>query len=325
MKDRIHIKYGEGAAVIPCAVLDYLERASKLDIRVILGIAAYAKMGYAAPDEITDKLGVTEAQFNESLEFWKKAGIIDTVTDDSAEASSPDLKKLRKTVVSGTTVKRSDEVPSYTSSELSVILERRTEASHFLDECQRLMGKMFSTHDINVILGLVDYIGLEWDYVLAVSEYCGRKGKRSAKYAEKLAISMNDSGIDNTEALKIKFSEMDALEENESKVRALFGMKARALTAKEKKFIEAWFGKFGYNIDIVSRAYEITVNATGEASVPYTNAILERWNAEGLRSIEEIDASIEIRKNEAKNEGAGSFDTDDFFEAALKRSFDNKK
>ena len=134
---------------------------------------------------------------------------------------------------------------------------------------------------------------------------------------------MYDMGIDNAEALKVKLEELETIAANESRVRGLFGLKARALTTKEKKFIESWFGKFGYDIEIVSRAYEITVNATGEASLPYANAILERWNAEGLKTVEEIDSSIEKKKSESKNE-LGSFNTDDFFEAALKRSLEGK-
>lgn len=321
MKDKIYIKYGCSAAVLPGAVIDYMERTSKLDLKILIGMSVCAKMGRTEPQDVIELLGVSEAQLTASLEFWEKAGLIES----KSEENNKEENTVTEQRIVGATVKRSDEVPNYTSSELSVILERRTEASHFIDECQRLMGKMFNPHDINIILGLVDYMGLEWDYVLAVAEYCGRIGKRSAKYAEKLAISMSDSGIDNAEALKIRFAELEALAENESKVRSLFGMKARALTTKEKKFIEAWFGKFGYGIEIVSRAYEITVNATGEASVPYTNAILERWNSEGLRTLEEVDASIEKNKKEATSESTGSFDTDDFFEAALKRSFNDKK
>ena len=136
---------------------------------------------------------------------------------------------------------------------------------------------------------------------------------------------MTDIGIDNAESLKIKLAELEVIAENESKIRSLFGMKARAFTSKEKKFIEAWFGKFGYTIDIVTKAYEITANATGDASLPYANAILDRWNSEGLRTIEEIESSIEKSKNESKSDTTGSFDTDDFFEAALKRSIGSSK
>ena len=76
---------------------------------------------------------------------------------------------------------------------------------------------------------------------------------------------------------------------------------------------------------MVSRAYEMTVSATNEASVPYANAILERWNSEGIRTLEDVDKAEAKRNETSKGEsGNGSFDTDDFFEAALKRSYNKK-
>ena len=71
-------------------------------------------------------------------------------------------------------------------------------------------------------------------------------------------------------------------------------------------------------MDVISMAYEIAVARTKEPSVPYTNAILERWHKEGLKNLEEIEKA-EAQKAPTN----GSFDTDDFFEAALKRSFNN--
>ena len=322
MEKKININYEGGAAAMPLALLKCIESASKTDIRILVAALSCASMGGFASEEVIRLAGVDEKQLSASIKFWTEKGLF----SESAAAETEEIgTKNEDTKIVGATVKRSDEVPNYSPVELSVILERRKEASHFIDECQRLMGKMFNTHEINIILGLADYFGLEWEYIMTVISYCGQKGKRSVKYAEKLAISMSDSGIETVEELIAKLAELDAAAENENCVRSLFGMKARALTAKEKKFIGAWFGKMGYNIDIVSRAYEITVNATGEASVPYTNAILERWSSEGLQTLEEIDASIEKKKNEVKSESAGSFDTDDFFEAALRRSFDDKK
>ena len=108
----------------------------------------------------------------------------------------------------------------------------------------------------------------------------------------------------------------------------MFGMKARALTSRESKCLKGWIA-MGYGIEVIRLAYEMTVNATNEPSVPYANAILERWNAEGWRTLEEIQAQLDAEK--AKKEGAAatdsdghsvlgnSFDTDDFFKAALER------
>ena len=59
--------------------------------------------------------------------------------------------------------------------------------------------------------------------------------------------------------------------------------------------------------------------------MPYANAILEKWNSEGLKTAEEIDTYL--AKERAAREGASavqlgsSFEVNDFFNAALERSF----
>ena len=127
------------------------------------------------------------------------------------------------------------------------------------------------------------------------------------------------------ESMEAEICAMEAMYTFEGEVRALFGMKTRAMTSKESKMLSLWLS-FGYDINIVRMAYEITVNATGEASLPYTNAILEKWNANGWKTVAEIEAGMnaerEKRENAAnKKELGNSFDTDDFFEAALERGF----
>ena len=75
---------------------------------------------------------------------------------------------------------------------------------------------------------------------------------------------------------------------------------------------------------IITRAYEITVNNTKDASMDYANAVLENWYKASLTTLEAVDESIAARKAEKKAAEAkgtlSSFDTDDFFEAALERS-----
>ena len=75
--------------------------------------------------------------------------------------------------------------------------------------------------------------------------------------------------------------------------------------------------------EIVRRAYELNVHANNDPTIPYTGAILERWYEAGLRTPEEIDAEIaaEAERRRGPGEGMGSFDTDDYFAAALQRSF----
>jgi DnaD/phage-associated family protein len=98
---------------------------------------------------------------------------------------------------------------------------------------------------------------------------------------------------------------------------------SRALTTKEKRFIDSWIVSFGYTFEIIKLAYEITIDKINEPSLNYANAILESWNVSGLKTEEAVRAQM-AAEAEAKGEPAAgkSFDSTDFFEAALRRSYE---
>ncbi len=319
---KIEFNYGKKLAVLPASAFDWLERASKLDLKVLLLLASMDTEKVCASD-IAEKLASSEERVMSSLKFWAAAELIE-FTEAAEELKASDTDKKIKKTEGATIVRRSDELPSYTTEELTHILEKRNEASYLLDESQEIMGKIFNTRDINLLLGMMDYLSLDHEYITSLLKYCVAIGKKSLHYAEKMAISMVEEGIEDSETLKARLAELEAIVKNEGKIRKLFGMKSRAMTTKEKKCIALWFGKFGYDIEIITRAYEITVANTNEASLPYTHAILERWNTEGLMTLEDVERSIEERRAQKQASGEtadGSFDTDDFFEAALKRSY----
>jgi len=58
-------------------------------------------------------------------------------------------------------------------------------------------------------------------------------------------------------------------------------------------------------------------------SLSYTNKILESWYSEGLTTPEAVDAAS-AKKNGDKQQGM-SFDVDEFFKAALDRSYRDEK
>lgn len=85
--------------------------------------------------------------------------------------------------------------------------------------------------------------------------------------------------------------------------------------------VERWVCQMQYSDDVLRLAYETTVNATNDASIPYANTILERWYAEGYRTVQDVERALaEYRRKKAEG-GNSSFDVDDFFEAALKRTY----
>jgi DnaD/phage-associated family protein len=319
----VNFNFGNKVIVLPASILEASSDVNMTDIKVLLAVASKSGDGDMDLKALAGSIGMELGEFISSLNSWQKKGLIglsESVGNIEATETEKEPLKLPKKPL-----RKSDEVPRYTTEELSVILEKRSETAHLIDECQQTFGKIFNTHEINILLGLVDYLALGWDYVLELLEFCARQGKHSINYVERTAFSFAESGVDTVEALKIKIAELECMKSNESFVRKLFGMKSRALTAKEKKCIEQWFGKFGYGEDVITRAYELTVSATNEPSVPYANAIIERWFSEGIKTIEDIDRAAAERVESQKSEpGEGSFDTDDFFESALRRSYNKK-
>ena len=307
--------------VLPASVLSHLDAATPEQLRVLLWLASDLSLA-TKHKQLAKLAGCDVATAREAVSFWCNCGIMGEEGESTVPAmasvptDSPVKKKLQ----------RADELPNYTSGELAELLEARASVRVLIDEAQRILGKMFNPNDVNIMVGMLDYLGMNEECILLLLAHCKRIGKSNLRAIEKYAYSMVDKGINDAETMEEEICRVEAMLTFEGEVRTLFGMKSRALTSKENKMLSAWLS-FGYDISIVRMAYEITVNATGEASLPYTNAILEKWNANAWKTVAEIETGMnaEREKREGvsnnKKELGNSFDTDDFFEAALQRGF----
>ena len=326
------INYGSRVSVIPESAIEALPRAGANDLKVLVVLCA--QNGTGDVKKLSKLLSCGEDEVRESLSFWRGTGVIE-VTDGkesdrspnedgktAAEASQLEKKTEDKTVALPKKLRGADELPKYTSDQLADILEKRQETAALIDECQRIMGKVFNIKEINVLMGLVDYLELDCEYIMMLLTYCVSNGKKTLHYAEKLAFALYDEGITQGEQLAEELRRREASVSAEGKIRSLFGIGERAFTTKEKRFISAWINDMGYSVEIIEKAYEVTADATGKGSFAYANSILERWNAAGLRTLSEIEESYKSGEGASKPTN-GSFDTDSFFEAAVRRSLGN--
>ena len=326
------INYGSRIAVIPENAIDALPRAGVEDLKVLIALCSLG--GSADAKKLAKLASCSEEDVRQALSFWRGTGVIEpcgakegaseTVSPEKEEAVSEEKAESEATdkKVEPSSTKKlrgADELPKYTSDELADILEGRPETAALIDECQRIMGKVFNIKEINVLMGLVDYLELDCEYIMMLLTYCVSMGKKTLHYAEKLAFALYDAGITTGEQLAEELRRREATASSEGKIRTLFGVGERAFTTKEKKFISAWINDMGYSIEIIERAYEVTADATGKGSFAYANSVLERWNAAGLRTISEIEESYKSGEGASKP-ATGSFDTDSFFEAAVRRS-----
>ena len=313
----LRVNYGQGVIVLPEAVKSALPSAKKTDIIVL--ITLLSDMSADVPT-LAEKCSVSEDAVEKAIAFWRGAGILAFEQEEAPvkeEKTAEKPKKVGKREDLGT-------LPNYSSTEIAGMVENDREVALMIDECERALGKMLRVGEIAKIVALRDYLGFSPDYITALCTYCAQIGKNSVRYLETTAISLYDDGITDKETLEEHLRKAQEKHELEVQIRSLFGMNmTRALTTKEKKFIESWTQTMGFSIEVIKIAYEITIDKINEPSLNYANAILESWNVNGLKTEEEVRARM-AAEAEAKGEPAAgkSFDSTDFFEAALRRSYE---
>lgn len=324
---KIKLQYGTDAVMLPTAAAAHFDKATKKDIRILFELAAEplcAIDAEAACKAISERINVSPDEIGAAVAFWRGTGVLLAVEDQEqppAQETAPAPAQAAPTAPTRIVTDRG--MPVYSSEELSGVLERRKGLASLIDDCQRTFGKIFNTGEVSVVAGMVDYLGFDGEYILLLLAHCVRMEKKSLRYAEKMAITLHDEGITDAVHLEERLHRIEVMATATGKLRSLFGISSRALTTKEKGMIENWLCNMQYGDDVLKLAYEITVDAIGKASIPYANTILERWFAEGYKTLEDVQNAIADYKRK-KNDNSASFNVDDFFEAALKRTYGEK-
>lgn len=316
---KLKIEYGDSVFSLPREkVMLILPSADGFQLKVLLLAAAddSLRADYdSACERLCKQLDCTKSALLRAFDFWRRAGVMDSVEIPSADVpmgKPADNKTLQ-----------SNSLPTYTESQAADVMEAHKELSQIIDACQQIAGKIFTPAESAIIVGMYDYLHLsDPGYIETLYSYCKAGGKTSPRYIEKVAIGMHDDGIITTEALSEYIERRERVDEVMSKIRTLIGAGSRSLTSKEKKMTECWISEWKFDIAVITRAYEIMIDAIGEYKIAYMNKVLENWHSQGLNTVEMVEAALETyQKNRADTDKAASgFETDEYFEAALARS-----
>ncbi len=332
------VKYIRGQ--LPTELGEILSNADENDLKILIALLMAAGDDGELPEELSvgDLLGMSSAEVNASLKFWRGAGIVGGARATAKAAKSESVENTEKaekseekpqapytTAHRNGAVEKSVGISSYGSEELATLFEKRKVTAEFIDEAQRVFGKTFNSYDTGIVVGLIDQFGFEEEAVLAILSYVTRKGKKGVRAVEKKAIEFYDEGCTRTHEVLAKIELIERSKEIISKVKQLFGIGSRELSKTERTLFEKWTQKFEYDIDVIRHAYDITVDNTQKSAPKYTDRILENWYVAGLRT---LDAIIEYENGKSKEKKEGSlksYDLDDFYEAALQRSLEELK
>lgn len=332
---KIKLNYKDAIINVPAeAVAGNIGSMTADELKVLLFICSDA--GFRADTEdnrahVIKTLDMQWAAIEEAISSLTARGFL--LSDAPVQDAPAEEQTEGKTKKSKASVKA--DSPVYGKEETADIIGRNADLYRIINsDVPRLTGKAVNQNEATILVSLYDYLRLSAECIVKIIEFCRDKDTFSFRVVERTAYSLFDADITTPEAIDEYIERERRKNEVTQKIRDLFGIGKRALIAREKNLIKTWTETYGYGMDVITRAYEITIAAINEPKLDYAGGVMKRWYDGGLYTALQIDADIESSKTDKKKAKAAgknnekakaeSFDTDEFIEAAMKRSYGKK-
>lgn len=277
----------------------YLRYANPLHTQVFLYIKyVFSRDGQVPPiDSIAEELDIAPNRVKFILGYWVSEGELIQLDDDTysfpEDTEAPKSTKKRTEKPKKRARRSASARPSYKSNEIDSAAERNQVLSGMFYQAESILGHLLSGGEMELLYSFYDWLGLPCEVIVMLLNYAAKHGKTGKRYLETVAIDWADKGIDTFEKAEDYIKQLEDQEDTEHQIRSILGIYDRALTQTEKKYIKAW-AELNINPELISLAYDRTVNNTGKLTYSYMNKILVSWHDEGITDSDGVKRSEEI-------------------------------
>lgn len=312
MKYTINIAAFGNTHPLPDEIVDkHIKLASSKQLRVILYIFRHLSSAPSAL-EIAEAVGISEYDVNDALIYWIGAGVLSSAEPQPVPQKAEEPKKARK-------VLSSTSKPS-----LRDVGRRAGEDEKFrllLNLAQEKFGRLLKDNESITLLWLYDDEGMDTSLILMLLEYCISQNKCTLSYIERTAVDWLNNNI-STLADADKYITRKTQAKSAWKiVEAAFGIEDRMPSSSELELSELWLLDWGFDKDILRKAYEVCVDTKSKFIMSYVKKILEGWHNQGFKTASDVVLEKPKAKKENKNNMA-TYDAD-LIEEILKKGYGN--
>ena len=174
-----------------------------------------------------------------------------------------------------------EELPEYTAEDIVKRSDTDGGFKAVVSQAQRKLGRALSTADLKILFGIYDYLALPPDVIFMLLTYC--VDLFAEKYIEKEAYSWVNKEILTLEQADEYIRSAAERRGRVNELRTAMGIRGRALTPTESKYIVSWFD-MGFDNEAILIAYDRTVTNTGSLKWSYMNKILLSWHEKGIHT-----------------------------------------
>ena len=268
-----------GSVTLPLSVVRALEQRGDGDA-ALLYLALLRHQGTVAPRSLAGELRWDRARIESAETVLGELGLI---TRQSQEETPPPAP--------------AEERPEYSAADVAGKLESSADFRGLTGAVEQRLGKRLTTPDLNILLGLYDYLGLPADVVYLLVCHCAERTERrfgpgrrpGMRQIEKEGYAWARMGIDSHDAASAYLERYARRRKAMPQYMRSLGLPERQPSPSEEKYMAAW-QEMGFPPETVALAADKTILRCQELKWPYLNGILKKWHEAGLHTPEEVEA-----------------------------------
>lgn len=281
---------------LPGNVVDsHIKLASAVQLKVLLYIFRHSNQELGA-DDIADALSFNIEEVGDALGYWTGAGILNASVQ-SAETKTPVTKKARM------------QSAKPTREEVARLWSGDPKLQFLYREAQSVFCRGLKQNEASLLAGLYFDEGMDVSVILMLLKLAKQQEKLNTRFIESTAVDWIDSGVETIADAEEKMNLALLYDQCWKLVCSAFGIPKRKPSKKESELALLWVNEWKYDRAVLTKAYEICVDSTGEFSIPYIKAIIEKWHKNGVKKVEDIKEEEKPDKKPKKNDFA-AYDKD---------------
>ena len=191
---------------------------------------------------------------------------------------------------------RGDEIPEYSQRDVAEHMGSDADFKSLVSFCEEKLGKLLSTVDLQVLLGIYSWLGLPPDVICLLITSCIEETKKkyglgrvpTMRTIEKRAKVWVRDGIMTAGRAEEYLKELEKLGSDKARVASICGIHGRALAPTEDRYISEWL-RLELSDELIASAYDKTVTNTGSLKWRYMDKILQAWFSDGVRRVSDLE------------------------------------
>lgn len=251
----------------------YMPSANALFVKVyIYALRSSFDTGYEMTIEsIASKLNILESDVINAFEYWKQVGIVEF----KKTKLGYEIEFLNCADADLTADRKPHPTPKYAAKDVTRQIQENDDMKNMYQIAQGILNRPLSTTEITTLYSMYDWLGLPREVVLMILEHCAQIGKTNMRYIEKVAVSWSEKGIDTLDKAKAHLRATKEFNLVKMQIKNIFQIKDRNFTETELKYISKWINDMSVDIEMIKKAYDVTVTNTQKLSYPYMTSVLQ--------------------------------------------------